>query len=227
MAQSKTAVKERAVTAAPQRRTGARERSALATQASILNAATKVFAEHGFAGTSVDRISKAANSHDRMIYYYFGSKEQLFTAVLEDLYRRFNVAEAAIKLQDDQPVESLKTIVRFVWNYYLKNPDFITLLNTENLHKGSHLLKSGHARDCARPAIGIVNEVLKRGATAGIFRADILARDVYLMIAALGYFYLSNQHTLSATLGEKLLKPASKAHWENFILEAVLRTVSV
>jgi AcrR family transcriptional regulator len=209
------------------RRTGTRELSARATQASILRAATKVFAAHGFAGGSVDQISKAANSHDRMIYYYFGNKENLFTAVLEDLYRKFNDAEAAIKLQPDQPLESLKIITRFVWTYYQKNPEFITLLNSENLHKGKHMLKDGQARECARPAIGILDDVLKRGAADGIFRSDLQARDIYLMIAALGYFYLSNRHTLSATLGEDLLKPAAKTQWLDFMTEAVLRTVRV
>lgn len=129
------------------RRTGVRELAAQATRESILRSAKEVFASHGFAWGSVDQISKAAKSHDRMIYYYFGSKDQLFTAVLEDLYRRFNDAEAAIQLQADQPVESLKTVIRFVWDYYQKNPEFITLLNTENLYRGKHLAKTGRARD--------------------------------------------------------------------------------
>lgn len=210
----------------PQRRTGVRELAAQATRESILRAATKVFAAHGFAGGSVSQISKAAKSHDRMIYYYFGSKEQLFTAVLEDLYRRFNEAEAAIQLQAEHPVESLKEIIRFVWHYYQKNPDFITLLNSENLYRGKHLARSERARDCAQPAIGILGQVLRSGAVMGVFRDGVQARDLYLMIAALGYFYLSNRHTLSATLGEDLTKAEAKTHWESFVIDAVLRTVA-
>jgi AcrR family transcriptional regulator len=208
----------------PGRKPGVREQAAQDTRDAILKAATRIFAKHGYSGGRIDEISKAARSYDRMIYYYFGSKEALFIAVLEDMYRRFNEAD---KLQPDQPLESLKIITRFVWTYYQKNPEFITLLNSENLHKGKHMLKDGQARECARPAIGILDDVLKRGAADGIFRSDLQARDIYLMIAALGYFYLSNRHTLSATLGEDLLKPAAKTQWLDFMTEAVLRTVRV
>jgi AcrR family transcriptional regulator len=209
----------------PARRAGVRELAAQATRESILRAATKVFAAHGFDGGGVDQIAKAAKSHVRMIYYYFGSKDLLFTAVLEDLYRRFNEAEAAVHLDLDKPAESLKTVIQFVWNYYQKNPEFITLLNSENLYRGKHLTKSGHAHECARPAIGILDQVLKSGAAKGLFRKGVLARDVYMMIAAMGYFYLSNRYTLSATLGEELTSAEAKAHWESFVIDAVLRTI--
>jgi len=207
------------------RKPGVRELAAQATRDAILRAATKVFAKHGFAGGRIEQISKAAKSYDRMIYYYFGSKEGLFIAVLEDTYRRFNDAESALALDVSRPAEALETVIRFVWVYYQKNPEFITLLNTENLHRGKHIGKSLRAREYSSPAISITGRVLESGVAQGVFRADVSARDVYLMIAAMGYFYLSNRFTLSAFLGEALESPAAMAHWEAFLIDAVRRTV--
>jgi len=208
------------------RRPGVRELAAQATRDSILRAATKVFAKHGFAGGRVEQISKAAKSYDRMIYYYYGSKEALFIAVLEECYRRFNDAEAGLELSAEQPVESLKAVIRFMWGYYLSNPEFITLLNTENLHRGRHIAKSLRAQEYSSPAIEVLARVLASGAKQGLFRKKLAARDVYLMIAGMAYFYLSNRYTLSAFLGEELGTAEAMAQWESFLIDSVLRTVA-
>ena len=212
--------------AARQRAPGVRELAAQATKEAILRAATKVFAKHGYAGGRIEQISKAAKSHDRMLYYYFGSKEGLFIAVLEDTYRRFNEAESALELDISRPAQALEAVIRFIWNYYQKKPEFITLLNTENLHRGKHIGKSKRAREYSSPAVGVTASVLAAGAAQGLFRSDVAARDLYLMIAALGYFYLSNRFTLSAFLGEDLESTAAMAHWEAFVIDAVRRTVA-
>ena len=209
----------------PQRRTGIREQMAQDTKDAILRAATKIFAKGGFAGGRIDEISKAAKSYDRMIYYYFGSKEGLFIAVLEDMYRRFNEAESALALDEEDPVASLKAVIAFMWSFYQRNPEFITLLNDENLHRGKHISKSLRAREYSSPAIEILGRVLENGARKKVFRAGLSARDVYLMIAALNYFYLSNRHTLSSFLGEKLEAPEALAHWHEFVVDAVLRNL--
>ena len=208
------------------RRPGVRERAAQATRDAILRAATKVFAKSGFAGGRVEQISKAAGSYDRMIYYYFGSKEALYIAVLEEMYRRFNEAESKLVFDAAQPLDALRSVIRFMWVYYQKNPAFITLLNTENLHRGRHVAKSARASEYSSAAVNVLGDVLTSGARQGLFRTDVVARDVYLMIAALGYFYLSNRFTLSAFLGEDLETPAALAHWEAFLIDAVMRTVA-
>ncbi|WP_096670780.1 TetR/AcrR family transcriptional regulator [Polaromonas sp. AET17H-212] len=210
---------------APAKRTGVREQAAQTTRDNILRAATKVFARYGYEGGSVEKISQSAKSFDRMIYYYFGSKEGLFIEVLEDMYRRMNDAELALDLDLEQPVESLKDVIRFVVTYYSKNPEFITLLNTENLHRGKHISKSMRAREYSSPAIAIIQKLLESGVKKKVFRADISARNVYLLIAATGYFYISNRHTLSAFLGEDLQTPEALADWQAFITSTVLRTV--
>ena len=207
------------------KRPGVREQAAQTTRDNILRAATKVFARYGYEGGSVEKISQSAKSFDRMIYYYFGSKEGLFIEVLEDMYRRMNDAELELDLDLEQPVESLKEVIRFVVTYYSKNPEFITLLNTENLHRGKHIAKSMRAREYSSPAIAIIQKLLESGVKKKVFRADISARNVYLLIAATGYFYISNRHTLSAFLGEDLQTPEALAAWQAFITSTVLRTV--
>jgi AcrR family transcriptional regulator len=210
----------------PVRGPGVRELAAKATRGAILRAATRVFARHGFAGGRIEQISKAARSHDRMIYYYFGSKEGLYIAVLEEMYRRFNDAESKLVLDTENPVQALHAVIRFMWGYYRKNPEFITLLNTENLHRGRHIAKSPRASEYSSQALAVLSDVLARGARSGVFRAELAARDVYLMIAALAYFYLSNRFTLSAFLGEPLDSAAALEHWEGFLVDSVMRTVA-
>ena len=226
MTATPTKTRTRSKPAPATRRVGVREQAAQATRDNILRAATKVFARYGYEGGSVEKISKAAKSFDRMIYYYFGSKEGLFIEVLEATYQRMNDAESQLQLDVDTPVEALQEVIRFVVGYYRKNPDFVTLLNTENLHKGKHISKSMRAREYSSPAIEVIRRVLESGQTQGVFRHDILARDVYLLIAATGYFYMSNRHTLSAFLGEEMETPEALAHWQAFVIDSVLRIVA-
>lgn len=223
---AETAGSRRVRARAPGMRPGVRELSAQATRESILRAAIRIFAAHGYDGGRIEQISRAAKSHDRMIYYYFGSKEGLFRAALGEIYRRFNEAESALALDPGQPVASLEAVVRFMWDYYRKHPEFIRLLNTENLLRGRHLAKGARMREYSSPAIGILQGVLDAGRARGLFREDASARDVYLMIASLGYFYLSNRYTLSAFLDEQLDAPEAMDHWAGFIVDAVMRTVS-
>jgi AcrR family transcriptional regulator len=215
-----------AVRATEERKPGVRELAAQATRESILKAAIKVFAKNGFDGGRVEQISKAAKSYDRMIYYYFGSKEGLYIAALEEIYRRFNDAESELHLDESKPREALRAVIRFMWSYYLKHPEFITLLNTENLHRGKHIAKSPTAKEYSSPAVGVIERVLHTGATQGLFRADLTARDLYLTIAGLCSFYLSNRFTLSAFLGEDLEAPSALQQWQAHVIDTVERTVA-
>jgi len=215
-----------AKTTTEERKPGVRELAAQATRDSILKAAIKVFSKNGFDGGRVEQISKAAKSYDRMIYYYFGSKEGLYIAALEEIYRRFNEAESELQLDESKPREALREVIRFMWTYYLKHPEFITLLNTENLHRGKHIGKSERAKEYSSPAVGVIERVLRNGAEQGAFRADLSARDLYLTIAGLCYFYLSNRFTLSAFLGEDLEAAAALQHWQAHVIDTVERTVA-
>jgi TetR/AcrR family transcriptional regulator, upper aerobic nicotinate degradation pathway regulator len=204
----------------------ARARSANLTRESVLKAAVKVFAKYGLNGGSIEKISSAAKSHDRMIYYYFGNKEGLFVAVLEEIYRRFNEAEAKIIIDKNDPVGSLKRLIEFIVHYYHDHPEFVTILNSENLHRGKHVSKLTLPTQYSSKAINVFRDILIAGQTSGVFRQDIQARDLYMMVASMGYFYQSNRFTLSTFLGEKLDQAETFESWEKFVTQAVLRTVS-
>ena len=208
------------------RKPGVRELSAQATRDGILKAATKVFAKYGFDGGSVEKISSAAKSVDRMLYYYFGNKEGLFIAVIEDMYRQMNEAEAELDLDTEQPVQALKEVIAFVMNYYRHHPEFVTLLNTENLHQGRHIVKLDQAAQYSSPAIDVIRRILHTGVQQGRFRQDVVARDVYLLIVSTGYFYMSNRFTLSAFMGEDLQATQAVEHWQHFVIDTVLRAVT-
>ena len=220
---SKSALNKEVAT--PKRKLGVRQQAAQDAREGILKAATRIFSKNGFSGGRIEQISKAAKSYDRMIYYYFGSKEKLFIAVLEEMYRRFNIAESSLHLDVEQPEKALTVITSFIWDYYQRNPEFITLLNDENLHRGKHIAKSLKAWEYSSPAIQILEDVLTSGIRKRIFREDITGRDLYLTIASLNYFYLSNRHTLSSFLGEKLESPKALAYWHKHVQESVLRIV--
>jgi AcrR family transcriptional regulator len=206
---------------------GVREHNALQTRESILRAAIKVFAQYGYEGGSVEKISQQAKSFDRMIYYYFGSKESLFVEVLETIYRRMNDAEAQLAIDVSKPLPALEQVIHFVLDYYRNHPEFVTLLNTENLHKGKHIVKSLRAREYSSPAITVIHDILRTGVSQGLFRGDLSARNVYLLIAATGYFYMSNRYTLSAFLGEKIDAPQAVAQWKSFVIDTVFRVVNI
>jgi len=203
-----------------------RQSRAQDTRASLLQAAVTVFAESGLSGGSVSRIAKKANSHDRMIYYYFGNKEGLFVAALEEIYRQYNAAESAVTLDLEQPITALQQAVTFFVRYFRDRPEFVTVLNSENLHRGKHISQSLLASQFSKPAIGLVQRALVAGQQADLFRQDVSPRDIYVMISAMGYFYQSNQYTLSAFLGEPLSAPDRYAQWEAFVVDAVFRTVT-
>lgn len=176
------------------------------TRARILEAARVEFARRGLGGARVDQITARAGSNKRMIYYYFGSKEALFLAALESAYEHIRQAEQSLKLTDLAPVEGMRRLVQFTWEYYLAHPEFITLLNSENLHRARHLKKSKAIRALHSPLVAMLEGLLQRGQSTGVFRHSVDAVQLYISIAALGYFYLSNNHTLSTIFGRDLMQ---------------------
>jgi AcrR family transcriptional regulator len=177
------------------------------TRARILEAARIEFASRGLGGARVDQITARAGSNKRMIYYYFGNKESLFLAALESAYEHIRKAEQSLKLTDLAPAEGMRRMVRFTWEYYLAHPEFITLLNSENLHRARHLKQSKEIQALHSPLVAMLDELLVRGARAGVFRRGVDAVQLYISIAALGYFYLSNNCTLSTIFGRDLMRP--------------------
>lgn len=189
-----------------------KSRDADRSQQAILVAARDEFSRYGLAGARVDRIAENASLNKRLIYYYFTSKDDLFLAVLEGAYADIREAEKKLHLTDLEPAQAIRRLTEFTWEYYIAHPEFITLLNSENLHQGRHLAQSKRVREMNSPLIQTLGDILERGRADGHFRGGIDPVQLYISIASLAYFFLSNSHTLSAVFDRNLM--TAKAHSE-------------
>lgn len=195
------------------------------TREKILDAALEEFARHGLGGARVERIAQRANANKRMIYYYFGSKDDLFLAALEASYAHIRSAERALDLEHRDPREAVKRLVEFTWQYYLEHPEFMTLLNSENLHQGRHVKSSRRLREMHSPLVETLRAILRRGEKQGLFRRGVDPVQLYISIAGEGYFYLSNRYTLSRIFDRNLMAPRALSgrarHISHMILNAL------
>jgi AcrR family transcriptional regulator len=198
-----------------------------ATKANILAAATEEFARYGLGGARVDRIAKRAGANKRMLYYYFGDKDGLFLAALEGRYAHIRNAERSLKLEHLQPRAALLRLVDFTWRYFLEHPEFMTLLNSENLHQGRHVRRSRRVQEMHSQLVAALGDVLRRGERQGVFRKGVDPVQLYISIAGEGYFYLSNRYTLSRIFDRDLMAPRALAgrarHNADMILNALRR----
>jgi AcrR family transcriptional regulator len=203
-----------------------RSRDADRSRQKILSAAILEFAEHGLSGARVDRIAEKSGLNKRLIYYYFESKDVLFTAALENAYADIREAERNLRLNELDPIDAIKCLLSFTWSYYLKNPQFISLLNSENLMRGQHINSSPQAKSTNSGLIEMLGTVLEKGRVKGVFRGGIDPVQLYISIAGLAYFYLSNQHTLGAIFDRDLLSPKALdqrlSHMQELVMGYVL-----
>ena len=199
-----------------------RPRNAELSQRDILDAALAEFAECGLGGARVDRIAERAGVNKRLIYYYFDSKESLFLAVLERAYENIRTEEQSLNLAQVEPVEAIRRLIAFTWDYYIAHPEFLTLLNSENLHRARHLKQSDKISAMHSPFVQTIADVLERGHKAGIFRAGVDPVQLYISIAGLSYFYLGNSHTLSTIFERPLLGAKAKVERLSHMTDLVL-----
>ncbi|WP_425256873.1 TetR/AcrR family transcriptional regulator [Rubrivivax sp. RP6-9] len=195
------------------------------TMADIIDVATREFSEKGLAGARIDDIAEAMRTSKRMIYYYFGSKEGLYIAVLEEAYRRIRAIESDLHLDDLAPEDALRRLVGFTVDYQLANPDFIRLVMTENIHRGEYIAQSKAIQKLNVPAIEGLRRVYERGVEAGVFRSGVDAIDLHMSISALSFFNTANRHTFSLIFKRDLDTPAALIARRDSIIEMVVRFV--
>lgn len=169
-----------------------------ANRARIIKAAMDEFASRGFKGASMDAIAARTHTTRAMINYYFGSKEKLYLSVLEHVYSEIRHAESYLDLDHLAPVDAIRRIVEFTFDYYLSHQYFVRIVVAENQAKGRHLKKSKAMRTLNRPILDLLSRVIARGQAEGSFRPGLEPLDVHMAIAALGNFNVSHQHTFSA-----------------------------
>ncbi|SDO10259.1 transcriptional regulator, TetR family [Rhodoferax sp. OV413] len=205
----------------PEPRTNDPER----TRADIMAVANQEFSEKGFAGARIDLIAEATRTSKRMIYYYFGSKEGLYLAVLEEAYRRIRHIESTLHLEDLPPEQALRTLVAFTVDYQRENPDFIRLVMNENMLRGKFLAQSRSIQDLNVPAILAVDAVYRRGVAAGVFRPGLDPVDLHMSISAMSFFNVSNSHTFALIFKRDMDSPAAIAQRRENVVEMLLRYV--
>ncbi|MDG4664412.1 TetR/AcrR family transcriptional regulator [Mycobacterium sp. 236(2023)] len=165
------------------------------TRAELLSVATEVFAESGFSGARVDVIAERTRTTKRMIYYYFGGKEGLYMAVLENAYRGIREAEQRLQVEHVDPVDAMRRLAELTFDHHLDHQAFIRLVAIENIHRGEYIGRLESLRSMSRPATSLLDEILARGREQGVFRADVEALDVHLVISSYCVFQVANRYT--------------------------------
>src|SRR5881394_3771409 len=193
-----------------------------ANRARIVAAAIDEFAARGFKGASMDAIAARTHTTRALINYYFGSKEKLYIAVLEQVYAEIRDAEGGLDLDHLAPVDAVRRIVEFTYNYYVEHEGFVRLVVAENQARGRHLRKSRAMRTLNRPIIERLARVIVRGEAEGVFRAGIDPVEVHKAIAALGMFNVTNQYTFGAIFQREMGAKGNLRARREMVTEVIL-----
>jgi TetR/AcrR family transcriptional regulator len=199
-----------------------RQRDAARTRAEILAVATAEFAERGYAGARIDAIAEQMRTTKRMIYYYFGGKEQLFVAVLEHAYSEIRAVEQQVDVEGLDPVTAIRRLAELTYDHHTAHPDFLRLVSIENIHRGVHIAKSDQLGTLANPVLDLIEKILEAGRAEGLFRTDVDPLDVHMMISSFCVFPVANRHTFQAIFGRDMLDPARHDDYRRMLGEMVV-----
>lgn len=193
------------------------------TKRNIIEVATKEFSENGLSGARIDEIAAKTRSSKRMIYYYFGDKNGLYLAVLEEAYSKMRATEAALDLEGMPPAEALEKLVRVTFDHHNSNEAFIRLVMIENIHHGEYLAKSSVIQKLNVAAIDSVRRLYERGVEQGVFRSGLDPIEVHWQISALCFFNVSNRATFSKIFKRDLGSKKSLDSLREAVVEMVVR----
>jgi len=180
-----------------------RERNSQKSKEDILNAAEFLFAEKGIYGTRVDEIAKDANINKRMIYEYFGSKEELYKAVLVNVYGRLSNLELGVLLGKTSPVDAISKLIQMYFIFLKENPTYVSLLQWENLNKGKYI-RDANFTGIKDPTLELLRQIINKGKAEGIFKSEVDTEQVIVSLLTYCFSYFSNRYTLSKLLAKKL-----------------------
>jgi AcrR family transcriptional regulator len=203
-----------------------RLRDAGRTRTDILAVATREFADRGYAGARINEIADKTSTTKRMIYYYFGGKEQLYIAVLEQAYSRIRVLEQQLDVEHLDPVAALRELAGLTFDHHEAHPDFIRLVSIENIHRAEHIARSKVLSGLANPVLDLLDAILERGRKAEIFRDEVDALDVHQVISGFCVFRTANRHTFGAIFGRDMLEPARREHQRRMLGDLVVELLT-
>jgi AcrR family transcriptional regulator len=204
----------------------ARQRDAERTRSEILEVATREFAEHGLAGARVDEIAARTRTTKRMIYYYFGGKEQLYIEVLEAAYARIRSVEREVDVEHLDPREAIRRLAELTFDHHDSHPEFIRLVSIENIHHAEHMRKSKRLANLNHPAIALIERILERGHADQLFRRDVDAIDVHMVISSFCVFRVANRHTFRTLFERDLTDPDRRDHYRRMLGDMVVDYLS-
>jgi len=202
-----------------------RREDAFETRENILEVATREFSDKGLAGARIDEIADQTNSSKRMIYYYFGGKDELYRAVLERAYAHIRMQEQAAHFEDLPPEEALCAVIGHNFDYHFEHPEFVRLVMNENVHRGEHIARIESLQQRNRSIIDSLSAILAKGVEQGIFRSGIDPVELHTTISALSFYNVSNRHTFLHNFGVDFAAAAVRARRREQIVQCVLAWV--
>ena len=202
-----------------------RSQEALETRENILEVATREFADKGLAGARIDEIAEQTNSSKRMIYYYFGGKDELYRAVLERAYQRIREQEQAAQFDQLPPDQALRAIIGHSFDYHLEHPEFVRLVMNENVHHGVHIAQIESMKQRNRSVIDSLGVILAKGQQQGMFRPGVDPVSLHTTISALCFYNVSNRHTFQHNFDVDFASPPVRAQRRDQIIQCVLAWV--
>jgi AcrR family transcriptional regulator len=202
-------------------------RDADRTRAEILEVATHEFADKGFAGGRVDEIAARTRTTKRMLYYYFGSKQQLYVEVLERAYAGIRAIEQKLDVEHLDPFDAVRQLAELTFDHHESHPDFIRLVSIENIHRAEYLARSSTLPGLANPALDVLTRIIERGRADGTFRVDVDPLDIHMVISSFCVFRTANRHTFKAIFERDMLDPARREHYRRMLGDMVVAYLTV
>lgn len=199
-----------------------RTRDAERTRAEIIEVATREFADKGYAGARVDEIAAKMSTTKRMIYYYFGNKEQLYVEVLEHAYQGIRRLEQNLDVAHLSPTDAIRQLAELTFDHHESHPDFIRLVSIENIHRAEHITRSTVLSGLANPALDVLTSILDRGHAEGIFRSDVDPLDIHMVISSFCVFRIANRHTFKAIFKRDMLDPERREQHRRMLGDLIL-----
>ncbi|WP_241961131.1 TetR/AcrR family transcriptional regulator [Salinibacterium hongtaonis] len=204
----------------------ARRRDPERTREDILTVATAEFAAEGYTGARIDDIAARTRTTKRMIYYYFGSKEGLYLAVMENAYTGIRTLERELDIEGLGPVDALRALAEHTYDHHTSHPNFVRLVAIENVHRAEHITRSAVIHELNSTAIDTLERILKLGVEAGLFRADVDALDAHMMISSYAIFHVANRYTFRALFGRDLLDDVRHEHYRALAGDAIVAALT-
>jgi len=199
-----------------------RQRDKERTRQEILDVAIREFARNGYSGARVDEIAARTRTTKRMIYYYFGGKEQLYIAALEQAYSTARDAERQLDVEHLDPVAAIRRLAELTFDHHESHPDFISLVATENIHRAEFIAKSKTLSELNTPAVSVLARILERGRASGVFTREVAAIDVHMLISAYCFFRMSNRYTFGAIFGLDMLDPERRDQYRTMVGDMIV-----